>query len=184
MVAPEAAAAAQLDALRDELKTLKDEQRDRIRARDGLVYSVIVAVAAVAGGAKFGGDGVALLLPPVALTLGWTYLASYQKISAIGAYLRTDLGPRLSALTGGDALRWESVHRGDRRRRQRKIIQLAVDLVVFVLPAAVAVGWYWVSGTVSPVLLVASVLEAASVLVAGWQIVAYADILDCKPEVA
>lgn len=167
--------AALLDVLRDEVKTLKDEQRDRIRARDGLIYSVIVAVAAVAGGTRYAGNAVALLLPPVVLALGWTYLANDQKISAIGAYLRDDLGPRLAALTGADVLRWETAHRSDRRRRQRKTIQLGVDLLVFVLPGAVAVGWYWLSGPASAVKLVASVLEAVAVLVAGWQVIAYAE---------
>jgi hypothetical protein len=169
-------ATAQLDVLRDEFKTLKDEQRDRIRARDGLIYSVIVAVAAVAAGARYAGDAVALLLPPVVLALGWTYLANDQKTSAIGRYLRADLGPRLAELTGTEVLRWETAHRGDRRRRQRKRIQLAVDLMVFVLPGAVAVGWYWTSGPTDPVLWAASAVEALAVAVAGWQVIAYAEI--------
>src|SRR5689334_17137392 len=102
---------AQVDVLRDELKVLKDEQRDRIRARDALIYTVIVAVVAAAGGARLAGDAVPLLLPPVVLALGWTYLVNDQKISAIGAYLRADLGPRLSELTGAEVLRWETAHR-------------------------------------------------------------------------
>ncbi|MEU4162550.1 hypothetical protein [Actinoplanes sp. NPDC026670] len=166
----------QLDVLRDELKTLKDEQRDRIRARDNLVYSLIVAIAAVAGGTKLAGPAVALLLPPVALALGWTHLINDQKVSAIGRYLRTDLAPRLSALTGADVLRWETAHRSDRLRRQRKGIQLGVDLTVFVLPAAIATGWYWASQPTNPALIAASVLEAITVLIAAWQVVAYADI--------
>ena len=166
----------QLDVLRDELKVLKDEQRDRIRARDNLIYSLIVAIAAVAGGAKFAGPAVALLLPPVALALGWTYLVNDQKVTAIGCYLRTDLAPRLSALVGADVLRWETAHRSDDRRRQRKGIQLGVDLTVFVLPAAAALIWYWATGPAHTLLLVASVAEAATVLIAAWQVIAYADL--------
>src|SRR4051794_5145915 len=60
-----------IDVLRDELKILKDEQRDRIRARDNLIYSLIVAIAAVAGGTKLVGASIPLLLPPIALALGW-----------------------------------------------------------------------------------------------------------------
>lgn len=165
-----------LDVLRDELKVLKDEQRDRIRARDNLIYSLIVAIAAVAGGAKFAGSAVALLLPPVALALGWTYLVNDQKVTAIGAYLRTDLAPRLSALVGADVLRWETAHRTDNRRCQRKGIQLGVDLIVFVLPAATAIIWYWASGPTNPALITASVVEALAVAIAAWQLIAYADI--------
>ncbi|MFF5082502.1 hypothetical protein ACFY36_36115 [Actinoplanes sp. NPDC000266] len=166
----------QLDVLRDELKFLKDEQRDRIRARDNLVYSLIVAIAAVAGGTKFGGPAVALILPPVALALGWTYLVNDHKVSAIGRYLRTDLGPRLSALVGADVLRWENIHRHDHRRCQRKSIQLAVDLTVFIVPAATGLVWYWASGPANAVLVSASALEAATVLIAIWQMAANAEI--------
>ena len=165
-----------LDVLRDELKVLKDEQRDRIRARDNLIYSLIVAIAAVAGGAKFAGSTVALLLPPVALALGWTYLVNDQKVTAIGRYLRTDLAPRLSAVVGADVLRWETAHRCDNRRRQRKGIQLAVDLIVFVVPPATAIGWYWATGPTNPVLLLASIAEAITVAIATWQVIAYADL--------
>ena len=165
-----------LDVLRDELKVLKDEQRDRIRARDNLIYSLIVAIAAVAGGAKFAGSAVALLLPPIALALGWTYLVNDQKVTAIGRYLRTDLAPRLSALVGADVLRWETAHRNDHRRRQRKSIQLGVDLTVFVIPAATAITWYWASNPTYPVLILASAVEAVTVLIATWQLIAYAEI--------
>lgn len=166
----------QLDVLRDELKVLKDEQRDRIRTRDNLIYSLIVAIAAVAGGTKFAGSAVALLLPPIAFALGWTYLVNDQKVTAIGHYLRTDLAPRLSALVGADVLRWETAYRSDHRRRQRKGIQLGVDLTVFILPAASAVAWYWATGPANPVLLLTSVVEAITMLIAVWQVIAYAEL--------
>ena len=175
--------AARIDVLRDELKVLKDEQRDRIRARDTLIYSAILAVAAVAGGTRLAGSALPLLLPPVVLALGWTYLANDQKVSAIGAYLRTDLAPRLSTLVGADVLRWETAHRSDRRRRERKAIQLGVDLAVFVAPAAVSIGWYWATGPTHPLLLVASVLQAVAVLIAAWQVIAYADLRKPSPQV-
>ncbi|BCJ55076.1 hypothetical protein Asp14428_65510 [Actinoplanes sp. NBRC 14428] len=166
----------EFDVLRDELKSLKDEQRDRIRARDNLIYSLIVAIAAVASGTKFAGSAVALLLPPVAGALGWTYLVNDQKVTAIGRYVRGELAPRLSELVGADVLRWEKAHRSDLRRHQRKGIQLGVDLTVFVLPAATAVAWYWASSPASPVLVSASVGEAIFVLVSAWQFIAYAEI--------
>jgi hypothetical protein len=173
---------AHIDVLRDELKVLKDEQRDRIRSRDTLIYSAILAAVAVAGGTRLAGSALPLLLPPVVLALGWTYLANDQKVSAIGAYLRTDLAPRLAALVGTDVLRWETTHRSDRRRCQRKAIQLGVDLAVFVLPAAVSLGWYWASGPTQPLLLTASIAEAVAVAVAAWQVIAYAEIGKPTPQ--
>lgn len=174
-----------IDLLRDEIKTLKDEQRDRIRQRDSLIYSVIVAVAAVAGGTRLAGAGVPLLLPPVTLLLGWTYLINDQMVSAIGAHLRTQLGPRLAELAGTEVLLWESTRRIDRRYRQRKTIQLGVDLLAFVAPALVAVVWYWAHGPANPALLAVSVVETAAALVGAWQITSYAerrtDRLDTRP---
>jgi hypothetical protein len=165
-----------VDVLRDELKTLKDEQRDRIRARDNLIYSLIVAIAAVAGGTRLAGPAVALLLPPVALALGWTYLVNDHKVTAIGRYLRTDLAPRLTTLVGADVLRWETIHRTDNRRRQRKYIQLGVDLTVFILPAVTAIGWYWTSSPSHIALILASGVECAAILITAWQFIAYAEI--------
>lgn len=166
-------AATRIDLLSSEVRMLKDEQRDRIKTRDGLVYSVIVAVAAVAGGTRLAGANVPLLLPPVTLLLGWTYLNNDEKISAIGAHLRTQLAPRLTVLAGTEVLTWESAHRADRRYRQRKAIQLVVDLVAFIVPAAAAVIWYWAHGPANPVLLAVSIVEAAAALTGAWQIIIY-----------
>jgi hypothetical protein len=166
---------AEFNLLRDEVKALKDEQRDRIKTRDSMIYSVIVAIAAVAGGTRLGGPAVPLLLPPVALLLGWTYLVNDQMVSAIGRHLRTVLVPRLEALAGAEVLLWETDRLNDRRFRQRKSIQLAVDLIAFVLPALAAVIWYWAHGRTSPGLLVVAGVEAAATVIATWQIVVYAE---------
>ena len=168
-------AGTRIDLLRDEVKNLKDEQRDRIKQRDSLIYSVIVAVAAVAGGTRLAGAGVPLLLPPVTLLLGWTYLINDQMVSAIGAHLRTQLAPRLAALAGTEVLLWENTRLIDRRYRQRKTIQLVMDLFAFVAPALVAVVWYWTHGPANPALLAVSVVEAAAALIGAWQITSYAE---------
>ena len=164
-----------IDLLRDEIKTLKDEQRDRIKQRDSLIYSVIVAVAAVAGGTRLAGAAVPLLLPPVTLLLGWTYLINDQMVSAIGRHLRTQLAPRLAALAGTEVLLWENIRLLDRRYRQRKTIQLIVDLIAFVVPALVAVVWYWTHAPANPALLAVSVVETIAALIAAWQITSYAE---------
>lgn len=174
-----------IDLLRDEVKTLKDEQRDRIKQRDSLIYSVIVAVAAVAGGTRLAGAAVPLLLPPVTLLLGWTYLTNDQMVSAIGRHLRTQLAPRLAALAGTEVLLWENTRLVDRRYRQRKTIQLIVDLIAFVAPALVAVVWFWANGPANPALLAVSIVETAAALIGAWQIVSYAErrtsSLDTRP---
>ena len=173
-VTPDSARLA--DLLRDELKFLKDEQRDRIGRRDQMVYSVIAGIAAVAAGTRLVGAPVALLLPLVTLALGWVYLTNDEKVSAIGRYIRTDLQPRLSALAGEPVLRWETVHRSDPRRRQRKVGQLAVDLIVFVVPAAAALAWYWSHAASAGILLACSIVEALAVVLAAWQLISYADL--------
>jgi hypothetical protein len=175
-----------------EYTAVKDEQRARIGFRDNLLYATIAAMAAaVAGALQVDHHGAELLLalPPVSVILGWTYLVNDEKISAIGRYLRDDLAPRLGALTAGPAgggsgagaagsrvFGWESAHRGDPRRRTRKVLQLSVDLLTFCgAPVAAAVG-YWSIGPVHPPLLLVSLAETAAVGVLAWQVVVYAEV--------
>ncbi|WP_433887994.1 hypothetical protein [Streptomyces sp. CA-111067] len=180
-----------------EYTAVKDEQRARIGFRDNLLYATIAAMAAaVAGALQVDHHGAELLLalPPVSVILGWTYLVNDEKISAIGRYLRDDLAPRLGALTAGPAggesgagadgagadgsrvFGWESAHRGDPRRRTRKVLQLSVDLLTFCgAPVAAAAG-YWSIGPVHPPLLLVSLAETAAVGVLAWQIVVYAEV--------
>lgn len=56
-----------------------------------------------------------------------------QKISAIGRYIRGPLHSELQAMAGttDKLLRWETVHRTDDLRRERKFFQLFVDMVTF-----------------------------------------------------
>ena len=85
-----------------EYQAIKDEQKARIGFRDNLLYvtlAVVAAVIAAAGQAKQ--TAMLLALPPVCVVLGWTYLVNDDKISAIGKYVRGDLGPRLAELAGG-----------------------------------------------------------------------------------
>ncbi|GGT69875.1 hypothetical protein [Actinomadura citrea] len=119
-----------------------------------------------------------LLLPPVSLILGWTYLVNDEKISAIGRYVRADLGPRLSALTGEDpqAFGWETAHRSDRRRVTRKYGQLMIDLLTFCLIPASALCAFWFSVGDEPLPVLISVAELAALLALGVQIVLYADL--------
>ncbi|MFE0098835.1 hypothetical protein [Streptomyces sp. NPDC059009] len=169
-----------------EYQTVKDEQKARIGFRDNLLYVTLAAVAAVsAAAAQTGRLPMLLALPPVCTILGWTYLVNDEKISAIGAYVRGDLGPRLAALAaptaeGGqppaEVFGWETAHRRDVRRRSRKAIQCAVDLLAFCVVPLAGLCVYWVAGEGEGggLLLAVSVVEALVTGVLGWQVVSYA----------
>ncbi|MER6569456.1 hypothetical protein ABT288_25525 [Streptomyces sp. NPDC001093] len=161
-----------------EYQTLKDEQKTRIGFRDNLLYVTLTVVAAViAAAAQAGQPAMLLALSPVCVVLGWTYLVNDHKISAIGAYVRAELGPRLAELAraeGGEVFAWEVAHRTDARRVARKAVQCVVDLLAFCVVPLSALVVYWVGGDVSPGLVVLSVLEAVAVVGLGACIVRYA----------
>ncbi|MGX2993354.1 hypothetical protein JNUCC64_03515 [Streptomyces sp. JNUCC 64] len=164
-----------------EYTALKAEQSARIAARDNLMYATLAALVltatAVAGTA--GHRELVLLLPPVCLVLGWTYLVNDEKVSAIGGYLRAELTPRLAVASGadpGDVLGWETAHRAQPRRTTGKYLQLAVDLVMFVAPALTALAVFWATGPGDPVLLAVSAAELAAVAVLATRVVVSADL--------
>ncbi|MGW1719156.1 hypothetical protein [Streptomyces sp. NPDC002156] len=161
-----------------EYTVLKDEQKTRIGFRDNLLYVTLTVVAAVLAATAQAEQPVMLLaLPPVCVVLGWTYLINDQKISAIGWYVREELGPRLGLLaqltSEQRAFGWESAHRSDARRRSRKAVQLAVDLLAFCVVPLAGLTVYWGAGDISTGLLVLSVVEAVGVVGLAAQIVTY-----------
>jgi hypothetical protein len=137
-----------------EYKSLKDEQRDRIRARDNLSYvtlTVFAAVAFFAFGQTTTHYPTLLLLPAACFILGWTHLANDHKVTEIGHYLRDHLAPALADTT--PVLAWETTHRNGVRRRYRKNIQAGVDLLTFCGTSSVAVAAYLVVTPVVPAYL-------------------------------
>ncbi|MEU8984476.1 hypothetical protein [Streptomyces sp. NPDC048309] len=159
-----------------EYQSVKDEQKARIGFRDNLLYVTLAVVAAVvAAAAQAKQTSMLLALPPVCVVLGWTYLVNDEKISAIGAYVRGKLGPRMAEIAGIEAtLGWENAHRGDARRASRKVIQCGVDLLAFCVVPLGGLVVYWGSGQVVPGLLVLSVVEALAAVGLGVLIVSYA----------
>lgn len=159
-----------------EYQTVKDEQKTRIGFRDNLLYVTLTVVAAViAAAAQAKQSEMLLALPPVCVVLGWTYLVNDEKISAIGTYVRDDLGPRLAELTDAQAVfAWEIAHRTDTRRRSRKVIQCVIDLLAFCLVPLAGLVVYWCAGQTSSGLLVLSVAEALIVVGLGHQVLSYA----------
>ncbi|MFE8943204.1 hypothetical protein [Streptomyces sp. NPDC007856] len=161
-----------------EYQTIKDEQKTRIGFRDNLLYVTLTVVAAViAAAAQAKQPAMLLALPPVCVVLGWTYLVNDQKISAIGAYVRGELGPRLAATAqaeGGEVFAWEIAHRTDPGRVSRKVAQCVVDLLAFCVVPLSALVVYWAGGDASAGLVVLSALEAVAVMGLGVCIVQYA----------
>ncbi|WP_425443915.1 hypothetical protein [Streptomyces aidingensis] len=65
-----------------EYQAVKDEQRARIGFRDNLLYATLASMAAIIAVAVPSGERVPvlLLLPPVCVLLGWTYLVNDSNI--------------------------------------------------------------------------------------------------------
>jgi hypothetical protein len=161
-----------------EYAQIKDEQRARIGFRDNLLYATLAAVTAVTAVAEqTKHPELMLALPLVCVVLGWTYLVNDEKISAIGRYVRTQLGPRLTVVngSGNTLMAWETFHRSDRKRVSRKIIQAAVDLTAFLVVPYAALIAFWCYGTVKVLPIAASIVEAVALVGLGVQFLRYAE---------
>lgn len=163
-----------------EYDQIKQEQRARIGFRDNLIYATLGVMAAVIGStlARGGHLEMLLLLPPLSVILGWTYLVNDEKISAVGRYVRDELAPRLKELTleRAEVFGWESAHRRDTNRRSRKRLQLAVDLLTFCGAPLAALSVYWLLGPLLWPLLLVSAAETAMVASLAIQVVRYAEL--------
>lgn len=166
---------AELSILLAEYGAIKDEQKARIDRRDHTVLGTLGALAAAAAAATKLPE-VLLLLPVVTVVLGWTHLVTDVKVATAGRYLRDDLSVRLGALAGAPVLGWETAHRADGRRRQRRGMQLAVDLATFPGLALASLGAY-LTVAHPPVLgwITALLLGAGAVVLAGQQALYAAD---------
>lgn len=138
-----------LNVYLQEYGKLKDEQAQRIGFRDNLLYVTLTLFGTVLA-FTLGEEAnpyALLVLPWVSLVLGWTYVVNDQKITAIGQYIRYTLVEKISSLAcraGADIeeiesiFGWEVVHRSDRGRKRRKIEQLIIDEIAFVLSGVIA----------------------------------------------
>jgi hypothetical protein len=152
-------------ALLAEYDQLKGEQRTRIRFRDSLMYTTLAAMAAVVAAAlQVHNNLLFLLLPPVSVILGWKYISHDDKITAIGNYIQLSLAPRLAALIHQPVFAWETATCRAARRRTRKTMQIAVDLLTYCAAPAAALVTVWTTTTCPPLLLVLSIVEAVLVL--------------------
>ncbi|MFK3980054.1 hypothetical protein ACI2K4_06685 [Micromonospora sp. NPDC050397] len=163
-----------------EYERLKEEQNTRIGFRDNLLYASLGSMAAVIAAVlqSPGRPYLLLLLPPVSVVLGWTYLVNDEKVSAISRYIREELIPSLLAMTRSEVpvFGWEFAHRADVRRRSRKLLQLAVDLATFCASPLAAIVVVWAAGVTDVWVVAVSVIELVAVGVLGAQIIIYADL--------
>ena len=156
-----------IDVLLLEYTHIKEEQRARIGFRDNLIYATVAAGGAVLAAVLQLHEGTRylLLLPPVYLLLGWTYLVNDEKITAIGRYIRESTAPQVMEITGTSraVFGWEAAHRSDVHRQSRKRIQLGIDLLAFCVAPMAAVAIYLAYAPHSPLLLVALIEVLATV---------------------
>jgi hypothetical protein len=138
-----------LEVLLAEYNCLKSEQAQRIGFRDNLLYVTLGVFGAVV---SFAVSDPAhyyalLVIPWVCLILGWTYVVNDEKISSIGRYIRYKLVDKVKEHTGQEDLEtlfgWEIAHRSDKHRKRRKVQQLIVDEITFVVSGLIALAAFW-----------------------------------------
>ncbi len=108
-------------------------------------------------------------------------LNSNEKISAIGRYIRYKLVDKVKEYTGYTDLEtlfgWEIAHRDDKHRKRRKIQQLIVDQITFVLSGAIALAAFWFLVPNPPLgVTIISWTEIILLIVLGVEIFIYADL--------
>jgi hypothetical protein len=140
-----------LEILLKEYDKLKSEQAQRIGFRDNLLYVTLGLLGTVASFsfATQSNYYALLVVPWICLILGWTYVVNDEKISSMGKYIRHKLVDKIAEHTGyGDLetlLGWEIAHRDDKHRQRRKIQQLIVDEITFIVSGIVAVVLFWMN---------------------------------------
>ncbi|MDF5724352.1 MAG: hypothetical protein PUP91_28595 [Rhizonema sp. PD37] len=172
-----------LEVYLHEYEKLKEEQAQRIGFRDNLLYVTLgvfgaVVSFAVANKANY---YALLVIPWVSLILGWNYLVNDEKISAIGKYIRLKLTEKIKEQTGNPEIEsifgWEIAHRSDNRRQRRKIEQLVIDEITFVLSGVIALVAFWFLVSNVPVLVnIFEVIELVLLLILAVEIFIYADL--------
>ncbi|MEM8638860.1 MAG: hypothetical protein AAGG51_08620 [Cyanobacteria bacterium P01_G01_bin.54] len=182
-----------LNLLLAEYSALKSEQAQRIGFRDNLLYATLGVFGAIVSFAVTDPDHyrALLLVPWVCLILGWTYIVNDQKISALGRYIRYTLTVRAQELTAQELISqervqnesleavfgWETAHRSDPHRERRKLEQLVIDQVTFVISGIIALVSFWLLVPVAPPSLkILAGVELALLVILGIEMLIYADL--------
>ncbi|BAZ17953.1 integral membrane protein [Calothrix sp. NIES-4071] len=166
-----------------EYDKLKSEQAQRIGFRDNLLYVTLglfgtIISLAVSNPAN---NYALLVIPWVCLILGWTYVVNDEKITAIGRYIRYTLTEKIKEQTGHTDIEsifgWETAHRSDNRRTRRKIQQLIIDEITFVLSGIIALVCFWVLVSNPPLAVnILGFVEIILLVILGVEIAIYADL--------
>lgn len=166
-----------------EYDKLKSEQAQRIGFRDNLLYVTLALFSTVIPFALSNPTNyyALLVIPWVCLILGWTYIVNDQKISAIGHYIRYKLVDKIKEQTGYSDLEtlfgWEIAHRNDPRRKRRKIQQLMIDEITFVVSGLVALVAFWYLVPSRPIgITLLSWIEWLLLIALGVETLIYADL--------
>lgn len=122
-----------------------------------------------------------LVIPWVCLILGWAYLINDEKISAIGRYIRLTLVEKIQEQTVStnreSILGWEIAHRSDKSRRRRKIEQLIIDEITFVVSGMATIFIFWFLVPQPPLgINILCLIELVVLLLLGVEIIIYADL--------
>lgn len=166
-----------------EYDKIKSEQAQRIGFRDNLLYVTLGLFGTIVSFALSSSVNyhALLIIPWVCLILGWTYVVNDEKISAIGKYIRYNLVDKVKEHTGYKDLEtlfgWEISHRDDKHRMRRKIQQLIVDEITFVLSGMVALIAFWM--LVPKLHLGVNILawvELLFLIALGIEIIVYSDL--------
>lgn len=169
-----------------EYETVKAEQAARIGFRDNLLYVTLTLFGGILAYSLSDKHTIALLiLPWVCLIMGWTYLVNDEKITALGRYVRYKLSNQIAkelniAENTADMewiFGWETAHRSDTRRSRRKIEQLLIDEITFVLSGIGALIGFQVMAIAPHFLLqILCGFEFVLLLALGVEIIIYADL--------
>ena len=172
-----------LDVFLKEYDKLKSEQTQRIGFRDNLLYVTLGVFGAVVSFAVSNPSNyyALLVIPWVSVILGWNYLVNDEKISAIGKYIRLTLVEKVKEKTSHSDIEsffgWEIAHRSDNRRKRRKIEQLIIDEITFVLSGIFAiVAVYLLIPQSSLLINILAIVELLLLIVLGIEIIIYADL--------
>lgn len=166
-----------------EYDKLKSEQAQRIGFRDNLLYVTLGLFATIVSFALTNPSNYygLLIIPWVSLILGWTYVVNDEKITAIGKYIRHDLINKLKEYIEYNNLElllsWEVSHRNDSNRKRRKIEQLIIDQITFIVSGMVALSAFWFLVPNSPCFIrFLSIIELLFLIILGIEIFIYADL--------
>jgi hypothetical protein len=172
-----------LEIFLKEYDKMKSEQAQRIGFRDNLLYVTLGLFGTVISFALSNpANYYALLVVPwICLILGWTYIVNDEKISSMGRYIRHTLVDKLKEHTGYSDLNtlfgWEIAHRDDKHRKRRKIQQLIVDEITFVISGTIALISFWFLVPKPPLgVSVLSWVELLLLIVLAVEMFIYADL--------